>query len=81
MGDSVTNLGVRIRNHKLDILTEWRRRVLLLEASRNLDLPTLNDHIPVLIDDIARAFIAHGASKTHGKDVANSAAVDDDKTQ
>ena len=81
MTDSVTELGVKLRAHKQDILREWRRRVLLLESAQTLDLPTLNDHIPVLIDDIAEAFIVHGSSRTHGKDVANSASLNDDKTQ
>jgi signal transduction histidine kinase len=44
--------------HRDEILREWRKAVALLPAARNLDAPTLTDHIPHLFDELAQALIA-----------------------
>lgn len=38
------------------LLGKWRAQLKQLESARHLDLPTLNDHIPVLLDELAEAF-------------------------
>ena len=40
------------------LLDEWRRQVRALPAARNLDTPTLTDHIPHLISELVVAFRA-----------------------
>jgi signal transduction histidine kinase len=37
------------------LLAEWRAQVRALPAARNLDLPTLNDHVPDLLLELATA--------------------------
>jgi hypothetical protein len=37
-----------------ELLTEWRREVRRLPAAKNLDTPTLDDHIPPLLNEFAR---------------------------
>lgn len=38
------------------LLQEWRRQVRLLPGARDLDEPTLNDHVPGLLDEMACEF-------------------------
>lgn len=40
------------------LLQEWRRQVRLLPGARDLDVPTLNDHVPSLLDEMACEFRA-----------------------
>jgi signal transduction histidine kinase len=37
------------------LLTDWRLQVRALPAARDLDVPTLNDHIPYLLTELATA--------------------------
>src|SRR3954447_11049240 len=37
------------------LLSSWRRQVRELPSARNLDLPVLNDHIPLLLDELVAA--------------------------
>jgi len=37
------------------LLTDWRLQVRRLPAAQNLDVPTLNDHIPALVDQLVQA--------------------------
>lgn len=59
------------------LLAHWRTQVRQLPAAKNLDLPTLNDHLPTLLQELAAAFrssdqetIAHAlqadSSPAHG---------------
>src|SRR5436190_20912528 len=47
-----------IQKHRSRLLKEWRDKVRLLPAARNLDTPTLNDHIPHLFDELTLALTA-----------------------
>jgi two-component system phosphate regulon sensor histidine kinase PhoR len=38
------------------LLTRWRTQLKQLDSARHLDLPTLNDHIPLLLEELAAAF-------------------------
>jgi signal transduction histidine kinase len=44
-----------IQQHRDELLQEWRGKVSVLPAAKNLDTPTLNDHIPHLFDELAVA--------------------------
>ena len=44
------------------ILASWRNQVRTMESARNLDLPTLNDHMPVWIAELATALRALSAT-------------------
>jgi two-component system phosphate regulon sensor histidine kinase PhoR len=41
------------------LLSRWRQQVRQLPSARELDIPTLNDHIPGLLDALATAFQSH----------------------
>ena len=46
-------LAVLIRRDREALLSRWRQQVKELPSARKLDVPTLNDHIPELIDELA----------------------------
>ncbi len=59
------------------LLAQWRRQVRELPSARHLDIPTLNDHIPQLLDELAQAIrsksdqtipetLSEGSSPAHG---------------
>ena len=50
--DQLSTLIVRDRDA---LLAKWRGQVRQLPSAKNLDTPTLNDHIPSLIDELAAA--------------------------
>lgn len=41
------------------LLTSWRQQVRELPSARNLDIPTLNDHMPGLLDELIMAAQTH----------------------
>lgn len=47
-----------IRRNRSQLLQEWRLQVRRLPAAQKLDIPTLNDHIPPLLDQLASALAA-----------------------
>jgi len=53
--DDMRNLAVLIRKERESLLTTWRKQVREMASARNLDTPTLNDHIPQLIEELATA--------------------------
>ncbi len=50
--DQLATIIVRDRDA---LLAKWREQVRQLPSAKNLDTPTLNDHIPSLIDELAIA--------------------------
>jgi two-component system phosphate regulon sensor histidine kinase PhoR len=50
-----------IQQHRDELLADWRKKVRLLPAARDLDTPTLNDYIPYLFDQLTEELIAGGA--------------------
>ena len=44
------------------IMARWREQVRRLESARHLDLPTLNDHIPQLLDELGAALHMHSTA-------------------
>lgn len=53
-----------------DLLARWRVQVRELPSARNLDTPTLNDHIPYLLSELAKTFRS-GTERTIAKVVAD----------
>lgn len=51
-------LAMLIRRDRETLLTHWRQEVRELPSAKHLDAPTLNDHIPGLLDEFADALEA-----------------------
>ena len=49
-------LAQLVRTESASLLAEWRKQVRQLPSARHLDVPTLNDHIPDLLEELAEAF-------------------------
>jgi len=75
--DVLNRLAQLIETGSEGILVAWRTQVRALPAARILDIPTLNDHIPVLLVELAVALrvrseetiaegVAHGTPPAHG---------------
>jgi len=52
----ISKLAVLIRRDGELLLTRWRQLVMQLPSTKHLDVPTINDHIPDLLRDLADAF-------------------------
>src|SRR5262245_31823751 len=52
---TIEALPALIRANRGLLLRQWRRHVKRLPDARHLDTPTLDDHIPQLLDEIADA--------------------------
>jgi signal transduction histidine kinase len=61
--DILHDLAQLIDAKRDDLLTTWRTQVRELPSARNLDAPTLNDHIPDLLAELAAALRA-GSGET-----------------
>ncbi len=48
-------LAALIKRDRLALLSQWRQQVRQLPSARQLDVPTLNDHIPDLLDELTAA--------------------------
>src|SRR6476659_1974975 len=48
-------LAALIKHERSALLSNWRHQVRQLPSARHLDVPTLNDHLPGLIDELAAA--------------------------
>ncbi|MEP7382365.1 MAG: sensor histidine kinase [Gemmatimonadota bacterium] len=71
-------LAALIRSERTTLMAQWRSQVRELPSARGLDVPTLNDHIPSLLDELALALYTHsresipeslreGSSPAHGR--------------
>jgi two-component system phosphate regulon sensor histidine kinase PhoR len=54
-GDVLDNLAQLIESERDALLAGWRAQVRALPAARNLDVPTLNDHVPNFLKELAVA--------------------------
>src|SRR4051794_23101485 len=52
---SLRRVGALIRDNQPVLLARWRRQVRQLPSAQALDTPTLNDHMPFLLDELADA--------------------------
>src|SRR5690349_22117551 len=75
---SLRRIGALVRDQKAILLARWRRQVRLLPSAQSLDTPSLNDHMPYLIDELATALenqpedateevLLHGSPPIHGR--------------
>ena len=48
-------LGALIKQQRETLLSRWRGQVRQLPSAQQLDVPTLNDHMPGLLDELAAA--------------------------
>ena len=62
-GDILDELAQLIEHERDALLAVWRAQVRALPVARNLDVPTLNDHIPQLLAELAGALRA-GSGET-----------------
>lgn len=53
----LSTLAQLIRRDLKSLLSQWRQKARALPAARHLDAPTLNDHIPSLLEELARALV------------------------
>jgi two-component system, OmpR family, phosphate regulon sensor histidine kinase PhoR len=53
--NDLNKLAVLIRQERDALLSRWRQQVRQLPSARHLDIPTLNDHIPQFLEELASA--------------------------
>jgi len=82
--DELDKLATLLRQERNLLLSQWRQQVRELPSAQRLDTPTLNDHIPSLLDELATAFrsrsdesipeaLTIGSSPAHGLQRAQEA--------
>jgi len=56
--NELLRIGVLIQQERSGLLARWREQVRQLPSAQHLDTPTLTDHVPQLVDEIAAALLA-----------------------
>ena len=59
IGNDLDRLAALIKRHRDTLLANWRDQVCRLPSARELDIPTLNDHVPSLLDELVVALRTH----------------------
>jgi two-component system phosphate regulon sensor histidine kinase PhoR len=59
--NGLDELATLISRGRSALLSNWRQQVRELPSARTLDIPTLNDHMPGLLDELVAALQAHSA--------------------
>ena len=54
-GGDLDRLAVLIERDRDSLLSAWRRQVRQLPSAADLDTPTLNDHMPGILHELALA--------------------------
>jgi len=54
-GHELQTLAKLIRRDRDQLLARWRKQVRELASATHLDVPTLNDHLPALLEELAEA--------------------------
>jgi signal transduction histidine kinase len=70
--ENLHTLATLIRRERDTLLTQWRRDVRQLSIAHNLDVPTLNDHIPDLLEEMADELEAYSDESMIGELKKNS---------
>ena len=70
--ENLNELAPLIRRERDTLLAEWRREVRQFAVARELDVPTLNDHIPDLLEELADELEAHTDESMVGELKKNS---------
>jgi len=55
----LNELALLVKQEHEGLLSRWRKQVRHLPSAQQLDVPTLNDHIPSLLDELVEAFKTH----------------------
>ena len=50
---NLDELAALIKRERDALLSRWREQVRQLPSAKHLDTPTLNDHVPPLLDELA----------------------------
>jgi two-component system, OmpR family, phosphate regulon sensor histidine kinase PhoR len=53
---NLNELSALIKRERETLLSQWREQVRQLPSAKDLDTPTLNDHVPALLDELVAAF-------------------------
>ncbi len=53
---NLVKLAALIKQERAALLSRWREQVRKLPSAKHLDTPTINDHVPAFLDDLANAF-------------------------
>jgi two-component system phosphate regulon sensor histidine kinase PhoR len=59
--EHLRRLAVLIQERRNDLLSRWRKQVREMPSARTLDNPTLNDHMPGLLDELSAALTRNPA--------------------
>ena len=70
--ENLYELATLIRRERDTLLAEWRHEVRRLAVAHELDVPTLNDHIPDLLEEMADELEAHTDESMVGELKKNS---------
>ncbi len=70
--ENLYELATLIRRERDTLLAEWRHEVRRLAVAYGLDVPTLNDHIPDLLEELADELEAHTEESMVGELKKNS---------
>jgi signal transduction histidine kinase len=54
---NLITLGHLIQEERETLLRRWRERVCKLPSAQGLDVPTLNDHVPALLDEMSELLL------------------------
>src|SRR5579862_617270 len=57
--NELDKLAALIKQEGPALLSRWRREVRELPSARHLDIPTLNDHMPGVLGELAKALESH----------------------
>jgi signal transduction histidine kinase len=72
--ENLHNLATLIRRERDTLLNEWRQVIGQLPVAHGLDVPTLNDHIPDLLEELADELEAYSDESMIGELKKNSVA-------
>jgi two-component system phosphate regulon sensor histidine kinase PhoR len=53
--NDLARLATLVKQERLALISRWRQQVRELPSARHLDIPTLNDHMPGLLDELITA--------------------------
>jgi signal transduction histidine kinase len=70
--ENLSELATLIRRERDTLLAEWRHEVRRFAVAHGLDVPTLNDHIPDLLEELADELEAHSDDSMVGELKKNS---------
>ena len=70
--ENLNELAALIRRERDTLLSEWRHEVRQFAVAHELDVPTLNDHIPDLLEELADELEAHTDESMVGELKKNS---------